>query len=142
MLVDAVKERLQDRVPDLESRIEGAASWTQIKSTRELPQRTPAAFVLPIGRTGGAVTAATGMFRQDVTSAIAVVVVVRSNDALGKRGLDRLESLLSCIETAICGWQPEGEMDCFALRKGELLASQNGTVIYQIDFTLPQQLRI
>jgi hypothetical protein len=142
MLVNAVISRLKDTVPDLGRRVEGIADWAKISSARQLPQRTPSAFVLPLGKAGGESHAISGLFRQGATTSIGVLLIVRARDDKGARGLSRLDAVLSSIENAILGWQPEGETDCFELRRSELLASQGGALVYQFDFSILQQLRV
>ena len=142
MLVDAVILRLKNAVPDLGARVEGIADWAKISSTRQLPQRTPAAYVLPLGKSGGQAQAITRLFRQAAITTIGILLIVRAQDDKGARGLSRLSALLATIEGAILGWQPEGETDCFELGRAELLTSQDGALIYQFDFYISQQLRI
>lgn len=142
MLIEAVISQLKDGVPDLGGRVEGIADWTKISATRQLPQRTPAAYVLPLGKSGGQVHAITGLFRQAAITSIGILLIARAQDDKGARGLSRLSALLATIEGAILGWQPEGEADCFELGRSELLASQDGALIYQFDFSISQQLRV
>ena len=43
-----VLARLEELVPDLAGRLEGAARFGELVETNHLPQQTPAGFVLPV----------------------------------------------------------------------------------------------
>lgn len=142
MLVRDIIARLEKRVPDLSGRIEGAAAFAALLKQGALPQQTPAAHVVPAGLRGGAVSAVTGLTRQAVTETFSVVLTIRSHDRVGDGALEPLDALLPAIIAAIVGWQPPDAIDVFALTRGAVVSMSAGTLVYQLDFSLPMQLRI
>lgn len=108
-----------------------------------LPQTTPAGFVLPGGIAGGAADASAGMFRQGFVETVFVVLVVRvAGDALGKAGLDTMTPIVRDVVTAVAGWGPDDAPGIYALGQGELVGAKDGALVFQLDFTLEDQLRI
>ncbi len=108
-----------------------------------LPQVTPAAFVLPLGMRGGQPDAAAGMFRQFYDDVVAIVLVVEfAGDATGGRALPPIDALVRAIVDAMAGWGPGNQVGVFRLMAGRLVSVAAGTVIYQLDFAINDQLRI
>lgn len=141
-MLDLVIARLKAEVSELEGRVEGAASFTSLMERNALPQVTPAAHVLPLGLTGGQASAATGMFTQLFTEAVAVVLTIRGHDQTGARALSRVDPLIRSVISAIAGWEPDDEIGTFQLRRGALVSIRAGALVYQLDFTITDQLRI
>lgn len=137
-----VIDRLKTRVADLGGRVEGAADLANLMRSNALPQVTPAAHVLPTGLTGGRQTAYVGLYRQEVDRQIAVILTVRTHDATGARAMAAVAALIDAIVLALAGWQPADETGVFALRRATCVRFGEGTAVYQIDFSLPDQLRI
>lgn len=143
MRVNAVRDRLRATCPDFGGRIEGAAELSQLKRERLTPQRTPAAFVLPLGLDGETPDAASGLYRQSYRDAIGVLIVVAyAGDATGAKALPGLDALIWSAVSALAGWRPADEIGVFELSRGRLLELEAGTVIYQLDFAIEDQLRI
>jgi hypothetical protein len=65
-----------------------------------------------------------------------------AGDALGDRGLDEVTPLVRSVIEAVVGWGPATAPGVFVLSRGELVGSQDSTLIYQLDFSLDDQLRI
>lgn len=143
MLVDQVIARLVVLVPDLGTRIEGAAELTALVTSGALPNVTPCAFVLPLGLRGGAASAVTGLFRQSVDEVVGVVLIVEAPGSdTGAPALPTIDALVNAVIAALCGWRPDAEIGVFQLARGALLQVSNGAVMYQLDFSIPDQLRI
>lgn len=143
MLLEESKERLATYVPELDGRIEEAASLATLMQRNQLPQVTPAAFLLPLGLRGGLADTMAGMFRQGLERVMGVVLIFRSvGDAIGAKAFDRLSPLIDAVISTFAGWGPEGAIGVFRLGRGELLSMQAGTIVYQLDFILDDQLRI
>lgn len=141
--VDEVRERIEARVPELTGQIGNAGEFAKVVEANQLPQRRKGAFVLPGALAGGSAEAMTGVFKQSFAEMIAVVLVVKvANDATGNRALDEITPLVRSVIQAVCGWGPETSPGVFKLSRGELVGAAQGTLIYQIDFTLDDQLRI
>jgi hypothetical protein len=140
-MIEAVIARLKDRVPDLR-RIEGAAALTAIMERRAWPESTPAAYVIPVALSGGAVSSGASAYVQDTAETIGVILILRPNDRLGSRGIEPVEGLKADVIEALAGWAPGVQTDGFALKGARMTNVQAGAFSYQIDFTIPDQLRI
>ncbi|MFD1342883.1 phage tail terminator protein [Litorisediminicola beolgyonensis] len=141
-MFDDVKARLEASVPDLAGRIEGAAEFSALQRDNRLPQSTVAAFVLPLGLTGGQATYATGLFAQALTRSVGVLLFFSSTDRTGERALERLEPFVDEVIAAIAGWAPADEVGVFELARAGLVSVGKGRMAYQIDFRINDQLRI
>ena len=139
--LDEFSERLKARVPDLE--IQNAGQFARLIESNQLPQFRKGAFVLPGRLSGGQVQTLTGFYAQAVTEGVSVVLVVRvASDPTGAKALDEITPLIRSVVNAVCGWGPADAPGVFALTSGELVGSQAGALIFQIDFSLLDQLRI
>lgn len=141
--MQALTDRLAT-VATLHGRIFGAARFAQVLASNQLPQVCPAAFVLPLGLRGGAATAVTGLFRQSLDRLVGVVLVVRNvADATGAAAYAELEPLVEAVISAVAGWSPDADaLGTFVLTRGELVSVAAGTITYQLDFAIEDQLRI
>ncbi|MDE1917667.1 MAG: hypothetical protein KGJ57_18190 [Sphingomonadales bacterium] len=140
--VNAAFDRV-DQVESLRGRVKGATDLARLVKEQQLPQQTPAAFVLPGSLTGGAAALATGFFRQAFSETLSVVLVVRvADDPTGKRALDAMAPVITDVVTAITGWGPDDSPGVFVLVRGDVTGAEVGALIYQLDFRLDDQLRI
>lgn len=147
-MFEEVKARLAD-VTALAGRIEPAASLSDLMARNQLPQVTPAAFVLPLGLRGGRADAAAGLYRQDIAEMLGVVLILRSaGDATGGKLADRLTPIRDDVIRRIAGWAPpsgwlEGEtIGVFTVSRGQLITLSAGALVYQLDFAVDDQVRI
>lgn len=140
-MIAAVVTRLNATVVDLYGRVEGAAEFTDLMQRNDLPQATPAAFVLPLGLAGQQADAMAGAFTQAITETVGVVLVVRGHDRTGKRALERIDQLIRDVIAALIGWAPANEIGAFKLMRGQLIGLRAGALLYQIDFAISDQLR-
>lgn len=131
-------------IPALAGRIYGAARLSSLIGSNGLAQVCPAAFVLPLGVAGGRVDAVTGLYRQEIEWLEGVLLVVRAaGDATGAAGLQQLDPLIADVIAAVAGWAPGNAVDgTYRLAKGELAGLDKGTLTYQLDFAIEDQLRI
>ncbi len=134
--------RLNAAVPGLQGRIQGAGEFSALMKSNALPQVTPAAFVVPTGLMGSAGDAITGAFTQPIERMFGVIVVLRAADRTGARAIDPLDTLIDETLAAIVGWAPGNAVGVFRLVRGNLVSLSAGTIVYQLDFALPDQLRI
>lgn len=141
MLIDEVITRLKSEVPDLRS-VEGAAEFQQLVDGRVQPQHGLAAYVMPMGMRGETPLDASGEFMQPVSEVVGVVLMMSSTDALGQRATQRLSLFLSEVIEAVAGWGPSGALGVFQLLRAQMVSVQGGFLTYQIDFSIPTQLRI
>lgn len=146
MLALSVIDRLKETVRHLEGRVEGAADLVQIRAENRLPQSPVAAHVVANGLTGGAPSAGAGAFIQNFDETVSVLLTFRNLQGLG-RGLDLYDTVKWAVITALCGWAPTGQagdetVGVIRLARGQVLSQDAGTLIYQIDFAVGDQLRI
>ena len=142
MLVDDVIARLKEAVPALQTRVNGAASLVQLIAQNQLGQHSPAAHVIGLGIRGGAPDVVTGLFRQPVVEQIGVILTFRNATGAGAGALDRVEAVRTSVIEALCGWEPEGAFGPFQLQEGRVTSMQAGTLVYELSFAIPDQLRI
>lgn len=142
MLVDEVITRLKTKATELHTRVTGAASYAEMTRSNSLPAVTPAAFVLPLGLIGGKSDAMTGAFTQELREAIGVVIIIRTHDRAGLKALEDVQSILTEIIAAIAGWAPTDETGVFTVVRGGMVSMSKGTFVYQLDFSITDQLRI
>lgn len=142
MLVEDLIQRLKDRVPDLSTRVEGALSLADLMGQGRLPEVTPAANVIQIGLVGKPADAAAGLFRQGFDEVFGVVLTFRNNTPTARKGFDRIEAIKRAVIEAVCGWSPTGVLGVFSLARGTQVSFSGGTLVYQIDFAIGDQLRI
>ncbi len=142
MLVEDLIQRLKERVPDLSNRVEGALSLADLMAQGRLPEVTPAANVIQVGLVGKAPDAVAGLFRQAFDEVFGVVLTFRNNTPTARKGFDRVEEIKRAVIEAVCGWTPEGTLGVFSLARGTQVSFSAGTLVYQIDFAVGDQLRI
>lgn len=143
MLVDTVKARLEEALPDLSGRINGALQLARLRQQNALPQVTPAAFVILGDIEGGEVTSASGAFIQAFRETVAVVLVVRTNDSpAAARSGDALHPLIWAVIETLVGRRLEGAVGQMALRSAFLVSLADGAAIYQIEFSQLNQMRL
>ena len=138
MILDLVKA-----IPAFQGRVHGALQLARLQSQNQLPQATPAAFVIPTGLTGGRVDAITGLYRQTVGEAVAVVVVIRSaDDPRSTRAMDPLSAVCWEVIHALSGIEMGEISGQLQFRRGFLVSLADSAAVYQLDFDLQDQMRI
>jgi hypothetical protein len=142
MLIEALIERLKDRVPDFSHRVEGALNLAELMAQGALPQATPAANVISVGMQGGSVDAASELFCQTYEEVLGVMLTFRNNTPVGKKAFERIEEIKRAVIEAVAGWAPEDTVGVFRLARGNIVNFSAGTLVYQIDFAIGDQLRI
>lgn len=141
IVIEDVIARLKAQITDLRS-IKGVADFTALLKQNALPQQTPAAHVVPTGIRGGKPDVSAGVFTQPTTEAIAVILTLRSNDQAGERALGDVGALVEKVIAGLAGWAPSDELGVFQLERGSVLDLSAGTLVYQLDFSISDQLRI
>jgi hypothetical protein len=141
IVIADVMTRLETRVTDLRS-VNGVADFTTLLKQNALPQQTPAAHVVPTGMRGGKPETATGVFTQPTSEAVAIILTVRSNDQAGERALEAVDALIESTIAALAGWAPNDELGVFQLERGSVMNMSAGALVYQLDFSIADQLRI
>jgi len=141
--IDEVRARIEAQVPDLAGQLGNAGQFSQLIDNNRLPQRAKGGFVLPGSLSGGQVTSATGLFVQNFNETVMVVLFARvAGDPLGESGLDEISPLVRAVIEGVVGWGPDDAPGVFALSQAELVGSKDGALIYEIHFTLHDQMRV
>lgn len=141
--IDEVRGRIEARVAALQGKIGNAGEFGLLVQRNQMPQHRTAAFVLPGALQGGNADLSTGLFRQAFQESVIVVLATRvANDPTGALATDEITPLVRAVVEAVCGWGPETAPGTFVLGSGELVGTQDGTLVYQLDFLLSDQLRI
>lgn len=141
--LDDVRARLEATVPNLVGNLHNAGQFAQLIQRAQLPQWRTGAFILPGGLQGGGASAMTGAFTQALVETVNIVLVTRvQGDPTSERAVDELTPLIRAVIEALCGWAPDDAIGVFVLSQGELVGSQDGALIYQLDFALSDQVRI
>jgi hypothetical protein len=140
-MIDAVVARLKAQVPDLGNRVEEAAFLAKLLSEGRMPQGATA-IVVPMGKQGGKSETGAGFYHQEFTATIGVLLVADVHDQTGKRALERLGPLIMEVITALAGWAPGAELGVFRLARDRMATMNKGRLIYQIDMSITDQLRI
>lgn len=140
--VTFLRDRIDGGVPALTGRVEGAIAFAELMRQNSLPQVTPAAFVLPLGMQGGAVDAVTGLFRQEVREIVGVMLVLRSFSRTGDKAVPELDTLIDAVVSVVAGAEMPGAIGVFSVARGSIVSMTAGTIVYQLEFQLSDQLRI
>lgn len=141
-MIGAIITRLQAEVPVLEHRVEGAGSLADLMARNALPQHGVSANVIPLGLVGRQAEVSAGAYLQQFEEAVAIILTVRNHNAVGKAAMADLRGTIMAIVTGMIGWAPSDELGVFRLSRGSLVSASKGTIVYQIDFTITDQLRI
>ena len=141
MIADIIT-RIGLLVPTLTGRIEGAMDLADLMKRNAVPQAPIAAFVIPLGLVGGAHEAGEGFFTQMFEEVVAVLVTMRSYQRTGDTTIDPLDVLVRAVIQAVAGWGPATAPGVYRMRSGRTVSMEAGTVVYQIEFALINQLRI
>mgnify|MGYP001201609535 CR=1 FL=1 len=140
--MDDARARIEDRVPEIR-RFGNAADFAAVVASNRLPTTTPVAYVLFAGLHGGKPTASAGLFIQDYDEVLTVILADRiTGDPTGDKALKDVAPLVAKVVEAVCGWAPDDAAGVFVLRGAELVGAKDGQLIFQIEFTLVDQLRI
>lgn len=141
--IEEVKARIDATVPELAGKLLEAADFADLVERKKMPQRTPAGYVLPGGLRGGAARAITGYFEQAIDEIVKVVLVEKvANDPLRSKAVANAVPLVRSLIEAVAGWAPDDAIGSFKLVGAELIGAVGGTLIFEIDFALDDQLRI
>lgn len=137
-IIDLVKT-----VPAFQERVQGALQLARLQQQNQLPQVTPAAFVIPTGMNARDVDSASGIYRQSYTETVAVVIVMRSaDDPKSSRSIDPLAAVSWDVIETLAGVEAGGINGQLQFRRGFLVSMADGAAVYQLDFDMQDQLRI
>lgn len=142
-LVVQVATRISDAVPALKDRMDQVAALAALTAEGALPQREIAGFVVPLGFDDRGGQSASGAYTQMLAETLGVILCVKAlGDAKAKRAMTTIDTLVGDVMNAVAGWGPADAVGVFTATRGRLVSVTKGLVIYQLDFTLLDQLRI
>lgn len=142
-LVDDVAQRINSTVPALAGAIEYIADLASLIAQGALPQREVTAFVIDLGFDGGKPDAIVGAYTQSIQQAVGVVLCIKAlGDAKARKAVPTIDTLKKAIVNTVAGWGPASAPGVFVVSRGRLLNVDKGLLLYQVDFSLLDQLRI
>lgn len=142
MRVRQIMDRLTAEVPALAGRVREASDYTSLLRNVSLTAATGGAYVMPSGLRAGPAASATGAYVQSFDDVVAVVILVPDpNKGLGRQGAT-IDDLRGAVIGAVAGWMPDGAMGACQLLRGAMINLGGAALAYQIEFTIPDQLRI
>lgn len=142
-MIDAIISRLRADVAEFGGRVQGALELGALIANGTIPPTTPAAFVIPGGLIGGTAQAAAGAYVQGTEDVVQIVLALRTHQATGKSGIDPLKALIDATLASLCGWRAAPEAPgVLTLQRAALVSMTAGLVVYQIDLSIQNQLRI
>ncbi len=142
MQLDAI-ETLVKAIPGFGGRVSGVLELARLQRQNQLPQTTPAAFVSPAGLVGGAADVISGLYRQSYRETVAVTIVMRSSDdPRSNRSRDPLNALRWEVIHALAGIEMGGTGGQLRFDRDFLVSTADGAAIYQLEFSVGDQLRI
>lgn len=139
-LEEAIKARIEARVPELEGRVDFALEFVKVMDSKKPVSRGAQAFVLPAGTVGGKANAMVGEFSQSIRRGISIVTMLMATDQ-GARAMARLPAFLDDIKSAICGWSPAGTVGVFVLGNEQILRATDGVLAFLTEFHVNDELR-
>lgn len=143
MQIDAITDLVKAIPAFGGGRVQGALQLAHLQRQNQLPQVTPAAFVIPTGLAGRNVDSVTGLYRQAYVETVAIVIVIRTaDDPRSARALDPLDAICWDVIHALAGVEMGGSLGQLQFRRGFLVSLADGAVTYQLDFDLQDQMRI
>jgi hypothetical protein len=143
-VIASVAARIGSQIAALANRVEEAADLAALVRVGQVPQRSPFAWVVPLGFDGGEADAMAGIYTQETSTSVGVILFVESvGDAAARRALPKVDELVTGIVNAVAGWEPDDDaIGVFEARRGRLVDINKGGLFYQIDFSIQDQLRI
>jgi hypothetical protein len=142
MLLQEVIGRLETKVTALAGRIRTAEDYAGLLQMSGMTSATGGAYVMPAGLRGGKVLDATGVFAQDLDRVIAVVIIVPAPNPGFSLQASTIDAQIRDVIDALCGWVPADVIGPFQLVRGAMINLGEGLLAFQIDFSVPDQLRI
>lgn len=140
-MIDAVTDRLNAQVADLNGKAEPVAHLADLMASGRLPANA-SAIVVPLGFKGGKPSDATGLFTQPLNEVIGVLLIASAHGQPGQKALRRISPLIREVVSTLAGWGPEDVSGVFQVERGKLLSLHQGRLVFQIDFSITDQLRI
>lgn len=140
MKAEDIIVRLKARVGATGGRVYPASDYLRLTQTGGEVQQTPAVYVIPTGGQGGQSTGMVGGYRQPVDRLWSLVLVLRS-DTAGQRVIDQADQLIDELVGALVGWDGEGSVGQFVLRRWQMIRSPPGSLAWEITLSIQDLIR-
>jgi hypothetical protein len=140
-MISEIITRLEQAAPLL-SNVEGAAAFSALVAANKKPTGKNVAYVVPTGMRGTQSDASAGAFIQGTSETISVIIMLRSNDSVGSKGVEPVEAIKAEVINALCGWRTSDEVGVFELRGGRMVSVLHGLLTYSLEFSISDQVRI
>lgn len=138
-----VKQRLQDRIPELTGRIGLALDFQKVLSSGRMPTGGVNVWVLPGTVQGRGVSSITGSYSQPLLRGVSVVTMIQSSESTGARALDRIDDFLLDIARAIAGWtHDDNTTGLFEFVQERPLKAPAGLMAFMTDFRIMDHLEV
>ena len=133
-------DRLKAMVGAVGGRVYPASDYLRLTQTGGEPQQTPAVYVIPTGLQGGKSVGMVGGYRQPVDRLWTLILVLRS-DTVGQRALDQAAQIVDDLVEAMTGWDGNGMVGQFELRRAQLIRSPPGSMAWEITLSIQDLIR-
>ena len=140
-MFDETKTRLEAEAPLLRD-VHGAGAFSALIAAKVAPTTTPVAYVVPVAMRGGSNEDSAGAFVQNTDETLSVIIMLRSNDRVGDKGVEPIIAVRDQVIASIAGWTPSTQTGSFALRGAKMTSVVAGLLVYQVEFSISDQLRI
>ena len=126
MIVEAIIERLRERMKDEFALIDGASELAAVVDTKR-PPASPACFVVSMQEEAGDNERMTNVLQRVEMDVAVVLVVSNLTDATGAAARKDIEPLKRQLRETLLGWKPDGAEDVLTLVSGRMTNSKGGT---------------
>lgn len=132
MNLNAVIAQLRDRVPELEGRVAGAATFAILQEGAAL--KIPCAYVVPLDDNADQQLSSNG-YRQSVDDSFAVIVALSNKvDERGQAAAMEIHDMRARLFAALLGWSPDEFYDKVEYEGGSMLHMDRARMYYQFEF--------
>ena len=140
-MFELVKDRLEAEATLLRD-VNGAGAFSALVKANVKPTTTPVAYLVPVALRGGSNEDSAGAFIQNTEETLSVIIMLRSNDRVGDKGVEPIIAVRDQVISVLAGWTPSGQVGSFALRGAKMTSVVAGLLVYQVEFSITDQLRI
>lgn len=146
-MIAVLQARLAAIAPNPFKSIETAASVAVVRESPPPRERTPIAYVLPLGAAPRAPEFATGITTQQFLARYGVVIAAPAQaQRQGEQAAVEIEPLSLAVRKQLFGWQPADAGDEFFMRPmelagGRLVGLGAGLVLWLEEFAIMQEMR-
>lgn len=146
-MIGILQARLDAISPQPFKSIETAASLADVRENPPPRERTPIAYVIPLGHSPRVPEFATGMTSQGFLARYGVAIAAPAQaQREGEKAAVEIEPLYQAVRKQLFGWQPADAGEDVFMRPMELAGGQlsglgAGLVIWLEQFAIEQQIR-